>query len=145
MESKTLRYPGHAEAMRVVRELGRLGLEPVDVDGAEVVPRDVFLACAEPRLRRPDGHDLVALRVEAEGRKNGEPHRIVFDLIDYHDDRTGITAMERTTGFSLSITGQMQATGAIPAGVLTPDLAVPADQYIDALRRRGIDIRRREG
>jgi lysine 6-dehydrogenase len=145
MEYKTLRYPGHAEAMRVVRELGLLALEPIEVSGTEVVPRDVFIACAEPRLRRPDGHDLVALRVEAEGRKNGEPHRIVFDLIDYHDDRTGITAMERTTGFSPSITGQMQAAGAVPAGVLTPDLAVPADQYIDALRRRGIDIRRREG
>lgn len=145
MEYKTLRYPGHAHAIRFIRELGLLSLEPVEVAGGQVVPRDVFIACAEPRLRKPGSRDLVALRVEAEGKKDGKRHRIVFDLIDYHDDRTGITAMERTTGFSLSIIGQLQATGQIKAGVLTPDLAVPAQAYIDQLRRRSIDIVRREG
>lgn len=145
MEYKTLRYPGHADAIRFIRELGLLSLEPVEVDGGQVVPRDVFIACAEPRLRKPGSRDLVALRVEAEGKKDGKRHRIVFDLIDYHDDRTGITAMERTTGFSLSIIGQLQATGQVKTGVLTPDLAVPAQAYIDQLRRRSIDIVRREG
>jgi lysine 6-dehydrogenase len=144
MEYKTLRYPGHADAIRFIRELGLLSLEPIEVDGAQVVPRDVFIACAEPHLRKPGSRDLVALRVEAEGKKDGKRHRIVFDLIDYHDDRTGITAMERTTGFSLSIIGQLQATGQAKTGVLTPDLAVPAQAYIDQLRRRSIDIVRRE-
>jgi lysine 6-dehydrogenase len=145
MEYKTLRYPGHADAIRFIRELGLLGLEPIEVDGGQVVPRDVFIACAEPRLRKSGSRDLVALRVEAEGKKDGKRHRIVFDLIDYHDDRTGITAMERTTGFSLSIIGQLQATGQVETGVRTPDLAVPAQAYIDQLRRRSIDIIRREG
>lgn len=144
MEYKTLRYPGHADAMRVIRELGLLSLDPVEVAGGKVIPRDVFIACAEPRLRRPEGKDLVALRVEAEGKKDGKPHRVVFDLIDYHDNATGITAMERTTGFSLAITGQMQATGQVKPGVLTPDLAMPAGAYIDELRKRKIDIRRSE-
>jgi lysine 6-dehydrogenase len=144
MEYKTLRYPGHADAIRFIRELGLLSLEPIEVAGGQVVPRDVFIACAEPRLRKPGSRDLVALRVEAEGKKDGKRHRIVFDLIDYHDDRTGITAMERTTGFSLSIIGQLQATGQAKTGVLTPDLAVPAQAYIDQLRRRSIDIVRRE-
>src|ERR671933_2250540 len=50
MEYKTLRYPGHAQIMAAVRELGLLGLEPVDVKGSKVVPRDVFIATAGPRL-----------------------------------------------------------------------------------------------
>jgi lysine 6-dehydrogenase len=145
MEYKTLRYPGHADAIRFIRELGLLSLEPIEVDGGQVVPRDVFIACAEPRLRKPGCRDLVALRVEAEGKKDGKRHRVVFDLIDYHDDRTGITAMERTTGFSLSIIGQLQATRQVESGVMTPDLAVPAQAYIDQLRRRSIDVVRREG
>jgi lysine 6-dehydrogenase len=145
MEYKTLRYPGHADIMHAVRELGLLELEPVSVKGQSVVPRDLFIACAEPRLRRPDSRDLVALRVEAEGEKDGVPRRVVFDLLDYHDDASGITAMERTTGFSLSITGQLQATRrTLSAGVLTPDLAIPAELYIEELRQRGVDIRRRE-
>jgi lysine 6-dehydrogenase len=145
MEYKTLRYPGHADAIRVIRDLGLLDLEPVDVNGADVVPREVFIACVEPRLRKPDAKDLVALRVEADGRKDGRPHRVTFDLIDYRDERTGITAMERTTGFSLSITGQMQALGRVRSnGVLTPDLAIPADAYIEELRTRRVDVTRRE-
>lgn len=145
MEYKTLRYPGHADIMRAIRELGLLELEPVSVKGQNVVPRDLFIACAEPRLRRPESRDLVALRVEAEGLRGGSRTRVVFDLLDYHDDASGITAMERTTGFSLSITGQLQARReTLQAGVLTPDQAVPAHRYIEELRRRGIDIRQRE-
>jgi lysine 6-dehydrogenase len=145
MEYKTLRYPGHAEAMRTIRDLGLLETEPIIVKGHNIAPRDVFIACAEPRLRRPDSKDLVALRVEAEGRRDGRPHRVVFDLLDYHDGEAGITAMERTTGFSLSITGQMQARREVLAtGVLTPDQAIPADAYVAELARRGVEIRRRD-
>jgi lysine 6-dehydrogenase len=145
MEYKTLRYPGHAGTMWAIRELGLLDLEPITVKGTTVVPRDVFIACAEPRLNRPESRDLVALRVEADGLKDGEERRIVFDLLDYRDDASGITAMERTTGFSLSITGQIQASGqTLRTGVATPDLGMPADRYIEELRSRGIDVQRRE-
>ena len=145
MEYKTLRYPGHASIMRSIRSLGLLELAPVNVRGQSIVPRNVFIACAEPRLRHPDGRDLVALRVEAEGRKAGLPLRIVYDLLDYFDEANGISAMERTTGFSLSITGQLQASGRTRSpGVFTPDQAVPPDPYIAELSRRGIRIERRE-
>jgi lysine 6-dehydrogenase len=49
--------------------------------------------------------------------------------------------MERTTGYSLSITGQLQAAGAItPAGVRTPHECMPGDRYIEELAKRGIVI-----
>jgi lysine 6-dehydrogenase len=145
MEYKTLRYPGHADAMKTIRELGLLELQPVDVKGQSVVPRDLFIACAEPRLRRPEGRDLVALRVEVEGTRNDEELRVVYDLLDFHDETSGITAMERTTGFSLSITGQLQARRRVSSmGVRTPDQAIPADAYIAELQRRNVSIQRRE-
>ncbi len=145
MEYKTLRYPGHAEIMKAIRDLGLLDLEPVRVDDQEVVPRQAFIATVEPRLRKPEGRDLVALRVEAEGSRGGRPHRIVYDLLDCYDESTGISAMERTTGFSLSITAQMQTRDQVArTGVRTPDQCVPADAYIEELGRRGIRIRKRE-
>jgi lysine 6-dehydrogenase len=143
MEYKTLRYPGHAQIMKAIRDLGLLGLDPVRVGEQEVVPREAFIAVVEPKLRKPGGRDLVALRVEVEGRKGGRPHRIVYDLLDYYDEATGISAMERTTGFSLSITGQMQVRGQITRkGACTPDQCVPAGIYIEELDRRGIRIRK---
>lgn len=145
MEYKTLRYPGHAEIMSAIRGLGLLELDPVRVDGTDVVPRDVFIACADPRLRRPGGRDLVALRVEVSGERAGRPIRIAYDLIDFFDEATGVSAMERTTGYSLSITGQLQATGHVfGPGVGSPDRMVPADSYIEALAERGVRIHRRE-
>ena len=50
--------------------------------------------------------------------------------------------MMRTTGVSLSITGQLQAEGAIKsAGVYTPDECMPGERYVTELGRRGILIR----
>ncbi|HUF69966.1 MAG TPA: saccharopine dehydrogenase C-terminal domain-containing protein [Longimicrobiales bacterium] len=142
MEYKTLRYPGHADIMRAIRELGLLTTQPVDVNGLSVSPRDLFIACVEPRLRRPAGRDLVALRITAEGLRSGTRRRITWELVDFFDEEHGISAMERCTGYSLSITGQLQAAGQVGGpGVRTPDTAVPASLYIEALAARGVRIR----
>lgn len=143
VEYKTLRYPGHADLMRSLRELGLFGLEPVSGRNGDIVPRDAFITVVEPHLRKPDSPDLVALRVVVEGTADGEDRRVSYRLLDYMDEVRGISAMERTTGFSLSIIGQMQASGRIARrGVATPDLAVPADAYMAALRERGVIIDR---
>lgn len=141
MEYKTLRYPGHARIMEAVRELGFLELDAVDVKGQRVVPRDLAVAVMGPRLRKPQRPDVVALRVVVEGDRGGEAVTRAWELVDRADEARGLSAMMRTTGFSLSITGQLQARGAVPAGVHTPDEAVPAEQYVAELARRGVVIR----
>ena len=142
MEYKTLRYPGHAEIMESIRALGLLDLEPVDVKGTKVVPRDVFIAVVGPHLQKPKGHDLVALRVVVTGTKGGKPATKTFELVDLYDEAHGVSAMMRTTGYSLSITGLMQVRGQVkPTGVHTPDECVPAEQYIAELRKRRIEIK----
>ncbi len=144
MEYKTLRFPGHADIMRAVRGLGLLDLAPTTVKGQTIVPRDVFITCAEPKLRKPQGKDMVALRVVVEGKKEGVARQIVFDLVDRYDQKNGISAMERTTGYSLSITGQIQADRKVKSGVFTPDQAMPGELYIEELGKRGIEIHQRE-
>jgi len=139
MEYKTLRYPGHVAIMRPIREMGLLSLEPVKMKGTKIVPRDAFIAAVSPQLTKPSSKDLVALRVEVQG-KNG--NRVAWQLLDYFDEATGISAMMRTTGYSLAITGVMQVDGRITAaGVHTPDEAVPFQAYVDELKRRGVEIR----
>jgi lysine 6-dehydrogenase len=142
MEYKTLRYPGHAALMESIRDLGLLDIEPVDVKGIKVVPRDAFIATVGPRLRKPDGQDLVAMRVMVTGKKKGKSKAIAWELLDHYDAKKGISAMERTTGFSLAITGLMQARKQVAsAGVLTPDEAMPGEAYISELAKRGVKIR----
>ena len=142
MEYKTLRYPGHVAIMRPIRELGLLDNQPIDVKGQQVVPRDLFIAAATPKLLKPMAEDLVALRVEASGTKGGKPTSVAWQLVDYKDTTRNISAMMRTTGYSLAITGLMQADGRVTRkGVYTPDEAMPFQPYVDELARRGVVIR----
>jgi lysine 6-dehydrogenase len=145
MEYKTLRYPGHAEIMKAIRDLGLLDDQPVKVDGAEITPRQFFIDRVTPKLRRPEGRDVVALRVEVRGRKGGADAGLRYDLLDFYDESTGITAMERVTGFSLALTGLMQARGEIrEQGVRTPDETVIPSVYVEGLGRRGVVVARTE-
>ncbi|HEY5219140.1 MAG TPA: saccharopine dehydrogenase C-terminal domain-containing protein [Gemmatimonadaceae bacterium] len=142
MEYKTLRYPGHAAIMEAIRDLGLLEQEPIDVKGVKVSPRAVAVATMGPRLTKPESADLVVLRVIVSGSKGGKPKTFEWELVDRYDAVHGISAMERTTGYSLSITGLMQARGQVTAfGVHTPDEAMPAEAYITELRARGVNIR----
>lgn len=142
MEYKTLRYPGHVAIMRPIRELGLISNEPITVKGQRVVPRDVFIAAVHPHLFKPASEDLVALRVVVAGTKDGKPARSTFELIDYFDTAHGVSAMMRTTGYSLSVTGQMQASGQVTKkGVHTPDEAMPFAPYVAELAKRGVAIR----
>lgn len=142
MEYKTLRYPGHAEKVRTIRDLGLLETEPVTVDGASVRPRDLFIAVVDPKLRDPEARDLVALRVVVQGAQGGHARRLTFDLLDFFDADHGISAMMRTTGYSLSITGQMQVDGRVTArGVTTAYDGTPYAPYVEELGRRGIGIK----
>jgi lysine 6-dehydrogenase len=102
------------------------------------VPRDVFIAAVSPRLTKPEGRDLVALRIEVTG-KNGS--RAGWQMIDRYDRERGISAMMRTTGYSLAVTGLMQVDGRIAkGGVKTPDEAVPCAEYVAEMAKRGVEI-----
>ena len=145
MEYKTLRYPGHAERMEAIRDLGLLDLDPVEVKGSRVIPREAFIAIVGPRLTKPEGRDLVALRVTVSGKKAGAQKTLSWELIDRYDEEHHISAMMRTTGYSLSITSMMQVRGQVrPLGVHTPDECVPAERYIAELAKRGVHIRQTE-
>lgn len=138
LEYKTLRYPGHARIMRAIRELGMLSEEDVDYNGTRVNPRRFFIDRVTPLLSGDGGGDMVVVRVEVTGGRSGEAARIRYEVLDRYDPVTGLTAMARTTGFSLSITALLQARGEVPPGVGTPDESIPAARYIAELARRQI-------
>ncbi len=141
MEYKTLRYPGHATIVRAIRDLGLLDLDPIVVDGASVRPRDVFVALAAPKLRKDDARDLVALKVIVAGTRDGEARTETFELLDFYDAEHDVTSMMRTTGFSLSITAQMQVGGRVERfGVTAAYEGMPYEPYVKALAKRGIVI-----
>ncbi len=145
MSYKTLRYPGHAHLVKAMRELGLFGSEPVKVHGWMVSPREVFIATVGPHLQDDGGHDLVALRVVVSGTRAGEPATVTYELLDFYDEERGVTAMMRTTGYSLAAVARLQVEGVIKPGARPPYECVPVDAYVRTLGERGVRIERREG
>jgi len=112
MKEKTMRYPGHAELMRVFRDSGFFGESAIPVRGVPVAPRDLTERLLFAAWKLPEGHaELTVLRVIVEGKRKGARERHVFDLLDRTDPATGTTSMARTTGFPCAIVARMLATG----------------------------------
>jgi lysine 6-dehydrogenase len=140
LQNKTLRYPGHFAQLRAFYDLGLWDQRPVNVGGAEFVPRDLFHTLFEPKVTFPGENDMILLRVRAVGKKDGRGAEAIVELIDYFDDETGFTSMERTTGWSAAIVAEMMARGEIATGSGGVEVQVPAGRYVEELRKRSINV-----
>jgi lysine 6-dehydrogenase len=140
IQNKTIRYPGHLARLRAYYDLGLLSQEPIQIDDCEVVPRAVFEALFEPRVSFAGDKDVCAIRVRARGLKEGRPAQAIVEMIDFFDEETGFTAMERTTGWDAAIVAGMMARGQTPLGAVPVELAVPPELFVEELARRGIVV-----
>lgn len=140
LQNLTLRWPGHYQQLRAYWDLGLWSLAPLQVGDQTVLPRDVFHALFEPKVTFPSEKDLVLIRVKVLGEKDGAPAQAILDLMDYYDPATGFTAMERTTGWDAAIILAMAARGQTPRGAGGVEAFVPADLFVDELRRRDFHL-----
>jgi len=140
-EYKTLRYPGHCAIIRLFKDFGFWNPETINVKGNSVVPRELFYRVFGDALAQFVDEDLCAVIAIAEGTKDGAPTTLRLEILDRQDPITGFTAMERLTGFSLSIVAQEVAEGRIARGAIRYEQAMTGTRFVEELRRRGVEIR----
>lgn len=143
LKEKTIRYRGHCEKIRLLAALGLFSSQPIRVAGRSVCPRDLLgqLLVASLPSNAPD---VVLVRVRLEGRtRRGARRRLLYEVRDRFDRRSGLTAMMRTTAFPASIAAQWLAQGRIRPGVHSPETTLPPDEFLRELARRGVRVRRR--
>jgi lysine 6-dehydrogenase len=146
MKEKTLRYPGHIELMRVLRQLGLFSREPIEVDGVWVSPLALTSKLLFPQWTYGEGEeDLTVLRVVAEGKLGGAPRRLVWELCDRRDPVTGMRSMSRTTAFPATILAGLVASGRYAEpGVHAPEDVgrVPGmlEHMLSELAARGVTV-----
>ena len=131
MREKTLRYPGHAALMRALRETGFFSKEPISVGGSRVRPRDVTSQLLFPKWTFAPGEaDVTVLRVCAQGRRNGAPAALTWQLLDRYDPVSGLRSIPRTTAFVAASVGELSEPLAeeVPAEAVAeaPAEAAPA-------------------
>ncbi|MGB9976718.1 saccharopine dehydrogenase family protein [Thermovenabulum sp.] len=144
MKEKTLRYPGHAEKMKMLRETGFFGNEPVEVNGVKVKPIELTAKLLFPMWKLKDGEkDFTIMRVTVKGKKNGEMISYIYDLVDYFDDEMKVTSMARTTGYTCSVVVRILAKGLYDKkGVCPPEYLGMNDRVFEeilkGLREKGV-------
>jgi saccharopine dehydrogenase-like NADP-dependent oxidoreductase len=100
----------------------------------------------EPQIQYADDErDVAGIRIDVSGLKNGKPKRILYQMIDRRDLKTGLLAMQRTVGYTASIGAQMLLNGDIKKrGLLTPTSNIPVEKFVSELKKRNIIITREE-
>lgn len=124
MVEKTLRYPGHIDKIRVLRDSGFFSTDAVRVGDATVRPLDLTARLLFPTWQLAEGEeDFTVMRVEVDGRLDGVAVRHTFDMLDRYDRATATTSMARTTGYTATAAVRMLARGLYRRrGVSPPEL-----------------------
>lgn len=136
---KTVRYPGHFAIVRALFDLGCFERR-IELPEGHIEPRPLMRRLFEERLAFPQIRDLVVLRVTVSGTHDRRRCRRQYDLLDYHDKRTGFTAMERTTAFPAALVAFMQARRLVPPGAHPLETALPIQQYVEELAQHDVMI-----
>ena len=112
MEEKTLRYPGHARLMEILRDAGFFSQEKERLGDNYIRPLDLTSKLLFDQWKLDEGEvDITVMRVIVSGVKDGKPISISYDLYDEYDPNSGIHSMARTTGYTATITARMVLNG----------------------------------
>ncbi|MBL7139264.1 MAG: saccharopine dehydrogenase NADP-binding domain-containing protein [Bacteroidales bacterium] len=147
MKEKTLRYPGHIEKMRILRETGFFNQEILDINGKLIRPIDLTARLLFPKWKLKEGEvDITIMKVVIEGKKEGKRTRYTYDLFDTYDPVTRIHSMARTTGYTATVALRMIAQGIYShKGITVPEFLGKNPECVQylltGLKERGVNYR----
>jgi lysine 6-dehydrogenase len=135
--------PKLVELVRTLVDAGFTSSDPIDVKGAQVVPRDVLLALMQQKAPTKTPLDVEALRVIVTGKIGRKPAGFAMEMWANHTTRPQLSAVARDTGFPAAIAAVMHGRGEIPGvGVQAPENVIPPEPFFRELKKRGFTFRR---
>ena len=140
LENKTLRYKGHWEWMKAYRELGLFSREVVDHNGTEIVPRHFYHQLLEKRLDHGRVEDVCLMRIKAIGFKDSKKIELTIDAVEYYNQKLDLTAMEKWTGWHISIMALEIAYNKVSNGAISVENALKGHTFLEEARNRGYNI-----
>ena len=140
LENKTLRYKGHWEWMKAFRELGLFSRKSVDHNGNKIVPRDFYHQLLENKLDHGRVEDICLMRIKAIGIKDSKKVELNIDAVEYYNKELDLTAMEKWTGWHISIMALEIAYNKINKGAISVENALKGQTFLEEAKNRGYDI-----
>ncbi len=125
MKEKTLRYPGHVEYVKVLKESGFFEEDKITVGGIEVSPLEFTskILFNEWKLEEEE-HEFTIMRITVRGENSiGKIEEIVYNLYDEYCHETKTSSMSRTTGYTATAAANLFLDGLFnEKGVFPPEL-----------------------
>jgi saccharopine dehydrogenase-like NADP-dependent oxidoreductase len=150
MKEKTMRYPGHREYMQVLKEFGFFSKEPLTLQGQTISPIDMTSYLLKKSWEMdPHEPEFTAMKIIITGEDNHINKRIEYTLFDRFDEKTGVSSMARTTGYTCTGTANLILQGKIvDKGLFPPErIGAHADWFLEVLdyiKSRGIQYIRKD-
>ena len=140
LENKTLRYKGHWEWMKAFRELGLFSRESVVHNDKKIVPRHFYHQLLENKLDHGRVEDVCLMRIKAIGFKDSKKIELNIDAIEYYSQELDLTAMEKWTGWHISIMALEIAYNKINKGAISVENALKGHTFLEEAKNRNYDI-----
>lgn len=124
-KEKTLRYPGHVEYIKVLKESGFFSQEKIEIDGNMVSPLDFTSKILFSTWKLDENEEeITIMRITLKGEnKDGKKEEIVYDLYDEYCHKTKTSSMSRTTAFTATAAANLFLDGLFnEKGVFPPEL-----------------------
>lgn len=145
MKEKTLRYPGHVEYVKVLKESGFFNTEAIEVNGQKISPLDFTskVLFNEWKLGETEA-ELTVMRVTVKGTNaQGKKETVVYNLYDEYNAATKTSSMARTTGYTATAAANLFLEGLFQEkGVFPPELVGKHEAcfnyFIKYLEERGV-------
>lgn len=144
MIEKTLRYPGHIDIMKILRETGFFNKEKIEMNGVQISPIEFTSKLLFPKWKLEEGEeDITIMKIIVKGTKNAQNLSYTWDLFDSYDAATKVHSMARTTGYTATMTLRMVASGLYTrTGVSAPEYIGKENECVDfileGLKKRGV-------
>ena len=148
MKEKTLRYPGHVELIIALKQAGFFDDDGIDFDGKKISPREFSSRILFNNWKLGNEEELTVMKLIIEGEKNNLAQRIEYDLLDLFDEKSKISSMSRTTGYTCTATVHLIAKKIFTEkGVFPPELVGKDkkcfDFVMEYLKARNVNWRKK--
>jgi lysine 6-dehydrogenase len=147
MKEKTLRYPGHIDKIRLLRDAGFFSTEKILIPNGTTTPLEITTEVLKKNwYLPPEEEEFTIMRILFDLEDSDGRRKLAYELYDEYDLPSATSSMARTTGYTCTAVVDMILKGVFASKGLFPPEKIGTEQLLldgilTYLTRRGVELR----